>query len=220
MAFLRYEVELTGTAPLLCSNNCTVDTIGAPAEILGWYTKIKKREVRIERSMRNLYWLFSGYWNNEGVIEHPSTTDGNDVFEGYSDPILPAANLQRCLRDSAAAWAKGKDVNRSTVVENDARIIYDGPRDAREMLKDGRFYHSTPHKRGGMAVRLRLPEWQVRFRVLLNDEIMGVQDFARYIDRAGLAEGLGAWRPGSPKGGRFGRFQVTEMREITFEGDS
>jgi hypothetical protein len=216
MAFLRYAVELTGTAPLLSSNNCTIDQLGAPAEILNWYYKIpaKKREPRVERAMRNLHWLFSGYWNNEGAVTHPSETDGFDVFEGYSEPILPAANLQRCLRDAATAWKLGKDVSRSTIVENDAVISYDGPREARAMLQDGRYYSCRPNGRGNMAIRMILPSWVVRFNVLINDEIMGDRDFAKILDRAGVAEGLGAWRPGSPKGGRFGRFQVTELTPV------
>lgn len=213
MAFLRYEVKLTGTAPLLCSNNCTIDQLGMPAEVLSWYYKIpqKKRETRVERSMRNFHWLFSGYWNNEGEIQHPSETDGNAVFEGFSEPILPAANLQRCLRDAATAWKLGKDVSRSTIVENDSPITYDGPREARTMLQDGRFYSCRPNGRGNMAIRLLFPSWSATFRVLINDEIMGDRDFAKILDRAGVAEGLGAWRPGSPKGGRFGRFQVTDL---------
>lgn len=219
MAFLRYSVELTGTAPLLCSNNCTIDQLGLPADVLGWYHKIppKKRELRVERSMRNFHWLFSGYWDNEGTIQHPSETDGFDVFEGFSGPILPAANLQRCLRDAATAWKLGKDVSRSTIVENDSPILYDGPREARAMLKDGRFYSCRPNGRGNMAIRMVLPSWSARFRVLINDEIMGDRDFAKILDRAGVAEGLGAWRPGSPKGGRFGRFQVTDLSPLEID---
>lgn len=220
MAFLRYEVELTGTAPLLCSNNCTIDSLGTPADVLGWYHKIpqKKREERIERSMRNFHWLFSAYWGQEGTIQHPSETDGVDVFDGYSDPIMPAANLQRCLRDAATAWKLGKDVSRSTIVENDSPLAYVGPREARAMLKAGQFYNCKPNGRGNMAIRLILPEWSARFRVLINDEIMGDRDFAKILDRAGVAEGLGAWRPGSPKGGRYGRFQVTDLQPLDMDG--
>jgi hypothetical protein len=53
--------------------------------------------------------------------------------------------------------------------------------------------------------------------VLINDEIMGERDFVKILDRAGVAEGLGAWRPGSPKGGRFGRFSVTDFTPLSFE---
>jgi hypothetical protein len=221
MAFLRYEVELTGAAPLLCSNNCTIDNLGTPADVLGWYYKIpqKKREVRIERSMRNFHWLFSGYWGSEGTVEHPSETDGNDVFDGYAEPIIPAANFQRCLRDAATAWKLGKDVSRSTIVENDAKVVYDGPKEARAMLKEGRFYSCRPNGRGNMAIRLCFPQWSARYRVLINDEIMGDRDFAKILDRAGVAEGLGAWRPGSPKGGRFGRFQVTALTPLELDGE-
>jgi hypothetical protein len=167
--------------------------------------------------MRNFHWLFSGYWKHEGAVQHPSETDGCDVFENYADPILPAPNLQRCLRDAATAWKLGKDVSRSTIVENDSPITYNGPREARAMLKDGRFYSCRPNGRGNMAIRVMFPEWSVRFRVLINDEIMGERDFVKILDRAGVAEGLGAWRPGSPKGGRFGRFSVTDFTPLSFE---
>jgi hypothetical protein len=59
-----------------------------------------------------------------------------------------------------------------------------------------------------MAVRVRLPQWSATYRLLVNDEIIDPTTLAKILDRAGIAEGLGTWRP------MHGRFQVVQLEEI------
>lgn len=206
MAFRRFELTLEGTRPLICSNPCSVDPLGPYAQAISYYTKLKKN--RNEHALRRLHWLFSGYWATEGTFAYGPELDGDSAFKGYADPILPAQNLQRCLRDGATAWKLGKDVNRSIVVENDATIKYDGPRDASSMYQDSRFMSVARTARGTMAVRVKLPQWQATYRLLVNDEILDPVSLAKIIDRAGIAEGLGTWRP------FHGRFQAIKLEEV------
>lgn len=206
MAFRRFELTLKGTRPLICSNPCSVDPLGPHAQAISYYTKLKKN--RNEHALRRLHWLFSGYWGSEGTFAYGPELDGDSAFEGYSNPMLPAQNLQRCLRDGATAWKLGKDVNRAIVVENDADLTYDGPRDANTMIADPRFMSVARTARGTMAVRVKLPEWKATYRLLVNDEILDPVSLAKIIDRAGIAEGLGTWRP------FHGRFAVTQLDEV------
>ena len=85
------------------------------------------------------------------------------------------------------------------------------------MFNDGRYYHVKPTGRGGVAVRMTLPLWRAEFSLLLNDEISDVQTLGMVLDRAGMATGLGTWRPGSPKPGRFGRFVISDMTEVSVD---
>jgi len=59
-----------------------------------------------------------------------------------------------------------------------------------------------------MAVRVRLPQWIATYRMFVNDEIIDPQTLAKILDRAGIAEGIGTWRP------RHGRFRVTQLEEL------
>ncbi len=206
MAFRRFQVTLKGTRPLLLANPCTVDPLGEQAKAVSYFTKLRKN--RNEYALRRLHWLFSGYWLNEGTYTYGPELDGDSSFTGFDTPILPSQNFQRCLRDGATAWKLGKDTARAIVVENDAELDYDGPRDASEMFQQPRFISVARTKRGVMSVNLRLHHWSATYSLLLNDEIIDPIDLAKIVDRAGIAEGIGTWRP------FHGRFQVEKLQEV------
>lgn len=206
MAFRRFELMLEGARPLILSNPCTVDPLGPHAAAIKYFTGLKKN--RNEHALRRLSWLFSGYWGTEGTFTYGPDLNGDSAFEGFADPYLPAQNLQRCIRDGATAWKLGKDTKRAIVVEADTPIIYEGPTDAEDMYEDPRFVSIAPTGRGTMAVRVRIPEWRAAYRLLVNDEIIDPMTLAKILDRAGIAEGLGTWRP------MHGRFKVAELTEV------
>lgn len=206
MAFRRFELTIQGTRPLIFGNPCEMDPLGIHKAATDYFTSLKKN--RNEHALRRLKWLFSGYWGTEGDFIYGPALDGDSKFTGFTDPYLPAQNLQRCIRDGATAWKLGKDTKRAIVVENDAELIYDGPRDAELMYEDPRFVSVAPTGRGVVAVRLRLPQWSATYKLLVNDEIIDPTTLAKIIDRAGIAEGLGTWRPAN------GRFNVTQLDEV------
>lgn len=206
MAFRRFELTIEGTRPLILSNPCTVDPLGPHAAAIKYFTGLKKN--RNEHALRRLHWLFSGYWGTEGTFAYGPSLDGDSAFDGFAEPFLPAQNLQRCIRDGATAWKLGKDTKRAIVVEGDAPLAYDGPTDAQLMYEDSRFVSIAPTGRGTMAVRVRIPHWSANYSMLVNDEIIDPQTLAKILDRAGIAEGLGTWRP------MHGRFQVTQLDEV------
>jgi hypothetical protein len=76
------------------------------------------------------------------------------------------------------------------------------------MYDDQRFVSIAPTGRGTMAVRVRIPHWSATYRLLVNDEIIDPMTLAKILDRAGIAEGLGTWRP------FHGRFSVTQLEEL------
>jgi len=209
MSLRRFEVTVEGTRPIILGNPCTVDTLGPQAIAKKYYTSLKKN--RNEHALRRLDWVFSGYWGTEGEFSYGPDLDGDSKFEGYSDPFLPAQNFQRCIRDGATAWKLGKDTKRAIVVEADAPLIYDGPKDAVSMYEDSRFISCAPVSRGAMATRVRIPHWSASYRLLLNDEIIEPQTLAKILDRSGIAEGLGTWRP------MHGRFQVKSLEEVEID---
>lgn len=212
MSLRRFQLTLEGVKPLLCGNPCTIDTLGKEAQAKKWYTDLgkKKREIHLH-ALRRLDWLFSGYWSIEGEYRYGPELDGDAHFEGFSDPCLPASHLQRCIRDGAVQWRLGKDTKRSIMVEGDALIQYDGPKNATEMYENSRFVSIAHTVRGVMAARVRIPEWQVKYSLLLNDQIMDPETLEKILKHAGMAEGLGTWRP------QHGRFQLLELNEMELD---
>ena len=64
-----------------------------------------------------------------------------------------------------------------------------------------------------MRTRPIFNEWQVKFEILLNTEILSEAEFKRIIERAGFEYGVGELRPQLATG-ICGRFQLEEMKEI------
>ena len=212
MALKGFEVTVEGTSPLLCSNVESSDPLGEGSKQKAFFHSKRKKNDEDHRALRTLDWIFSGYWKNHGKVAIDE--DNNMVdFADFSAPTLPGANFQRCLRNAATKWKLGKDVLRSVVVSNDPEIEYDGPKDAIEMFnsRTAKYQKAAFTCRGVWVNRLMIPEWQVTYRLTVDDEILSVSQLKQIITMAGKAEGLGTWRP------RHGRFTASEPVEVGFD---
>lgn len=211
MTIRTLEITVEGTAGLLCSNVQYCDPLGEHDKRKAYFTgkKGKAKTEGVHRAVRTLDWLYSGYWKNEGTVEVDESA--NEVgFDGFSDPYLPGANFQRCLRNAATKWKLGKDVLRSVVVTNNPSLEFDGPTDAVEMFnhRAPKFQLAAFTQRGVWVNRLHIPAWSATFELTLDDEILGVDQLRQIANMAGKAEGLGTWRP------RYGRFVTGAITEI------
>ena len=212
MALKGFEVTVEGTSPLLCSNVESSDPLGEGSKQKAFFHSKRKKNDEDHRALRTLDWIFSGYWKNHGKVAIDE--DNNMVdFADFSAPTLPGANFQRCLRNAATKWKLGKDVLRSVVGSNNPEIEYDGPKDAIEMFnsRTPKFQKAAFTCRGVWVNRLMIPEWQVTYRLTVDDEILSVSQLKQIITMAGKAEGLGTWRP------RHGRFTASEPVEVGFD---
>ena len=209
MAFVNYQVTVSGLSGLLCSNVENSDPLGEGAKQKAYFSSKKKKNDEDHLCLRALDWVFSGYWKNQGTVKIHEAKNSVE-FHGFSDPYMPGANFLRCLRNAATKWKLGKDVLRSVVVTNDPLIEYQGSKDALEMYtKDQSYFSNTAFtSRGVWVQRLLFPDWKCTFELMVDDEILSVSQLNRIITMAGKAEGLGTWRP------RFGRFSASELVEI------
>jgi hypothetical protein len=212
MALKGFEVTVEGTSPLLCSNVASSDPLGEGSKQKAFFHSKRKKNDEDHRALRTLDWIFSGYWGSQGEISVDETENTVD-FEGFSNPTLPGANFQRCLRNAATKWKLGKDVLRSVVVSNDPEIEYDGPKNAIEMFnsRTPKFQLAAFTSRGVWVNRLMFPLWKATYRLTVDDEILSVSQLKQIITMAGKAEGLGTWRP------RHGRFTAGELVEVGFD---
>lgn len=65
--------------------------------------------------------------------------------------------------------------------------------------------------------RPKLPEWELDFTLTLNDDQLPTDVVKQILDQAGLYVGIGDYRPGSPRGGKFGKFMVTRFEVVKEE---
>ncbi len=179
MAIRRFDVDVTGTSPLLLSNNACSDPLSDAAKTKKFFTSKRTKSDDDHRNLRVIDWVYSGYWKKPGevVIDNAENTVN---FNGFD-------NL----------------VNRALVVEEDAEIDYDGPKTAKQLLSNPDFVLTSPvvrMKTTNWVTRLILPKWAIKYTVTIDDERISVEDLVRIADTAGRFEGLGTWRP------RYGRF--------------
>lgn len=73
---------------------------------------------------------------------------------------------------------------------------------------------ATNHQKGAVAVcRPRFDRWKTSFDVAIDDSIIDPKVALEILTDSGKRSGLGAYRVA--KGGNFGKFVVTEWKEIT-----
>ena len=205
MAIRRFEVELEGTAGLLLSNNLCSDPLSDAAKTKKHFTGKRTKADADHQNLRVIDWVYSGYWSEPGEVLIDDASNSVS-FEGFADLYLPSQNFQRCLRNGATAFKLGKEVERALIVENEARIEYDGPRTAAEMMRQPRFILTSPvvrQKVTNWVTRLVIPQWSVTYQLTVDDDRISVDALERIIGAAGRFEGLGTWRP------RYGRFVGT-----------
>ena len=209
MAIRRFEAAVSGTAPLLLSNNLCSDPLSQAAKDKKFFTSKRTKSDDDHMALRLIDWVHSGYWTQPGKVVIDDIENSVN-FEGFANLTLPSQNFARCLRNGATAFKLGKEVARALIVENEPLIKYDGPRTASEMIQQGQFVLTSPvvrQKVTNWVTRLILPAWSVNYQVTVDDERISVDDLERICQTAGRFEGLGTWRP------RYGRFS-TELTEL------
>ena len=210
MAFKSFSVTLEGLSPLLLSNVQSSDPLSEAFEQKRFFIDKAKHNKDDHIGLRTLDWLYSAYWHHYGTC-HLDEENNKVFFEGFSQPTLPADNFKRCLKEAATGWKLGKNVKRALMVFNEPFIEYDGPKNANDLFNSTspRFHRTFFVKRGVWVKRIAFPQWSVNYKLTVNDELITESQLKKIIDRSGLTEGLGTWRP------KYGRFEVTGIEKIS-----
>ena len=127
MAIRRFDVDVTGTSPLLLSNNACSDPLSDAAKTKKFFTSKRTKSDDDHRNLRVIDWVYSGYWKKPGEVVIDNAENTVD-FNGFANLFLPSQNFQRCLVEGAKAFKLGKEVNRALVVEEDAEKAAQGGR--------------------------------------------------------------------------------------------
>lgn len=188
---MRIAIEMTGTTPLLCHNIRLADPDDEFARQLAEITSDRtfKKTEEGRRAMERLEW-FGGLYTVNG-----------------SGPVMPTANIKRCLARAATTFKKGKDVTKAIHFSDlTTPIAYEGPRDLEKLYEQPEFRSRLMVSVGQQRVprvRPQFPQWALVGEAELVEEVMDLRLFQTIADLAGRAEGLGDNRSNG-----YGRFQA------------
>lgn len=188
---------------LLMHNERLADPIDPYSRWLGELTKKRSKTERDIEEIGRREFFGAGYWQTD---EGPEGKRAN--------PYVPTWNIVRCLQEAATRHKLGKQVLRGIIpVEEESRMIYDGPEDADELWKSGLF-----HSRKGVGVgqkrvmrtRPCFTDWKIEAELELDLTILDPDVVNLLAIEAGRYIGLCDARP------RFGRF--LGMAELLADG--
>lgn len=175
---MHVRIELKGRSPLVCHNIQLADPDNPVVKEIKALTSKREKTEDDRRAIERLEW-FGGIYLAPGI-------DG---------PVMPTANLRRCLNEGAKITKHGKSLVRAlSFADLAVPILYDGPRDLETMYADAAFRYRAPVKVGtAKTYRMRpiFREWQIVANAYLQEDMLDPAILQRVIDQTGIAEGLG-----------------------------
>lgn len=190
------RVTIEGTSPLLMHNGQLADPLNE------WSKKLKKYTAKRQKTDDD--------YNEMARIEFM----GGLYYDEKDGVYIPGDNIATMVRDGGKLKKRGATVQRGVeCLDLRCPLIYEGPR-TREGLWDLKFRDIRTIKNGptgGRTPRCRpyFSQWSVSFQLWYDPAVINLEDLRQCVVDAGTAVGLGDYRPGSPKGGRYGRFKLT-----------
>lgn len=120
------------------------------------------------------------------------------LYLGANGPMIPAANMLRCVEDGAKRIRKGRDVNRGIVpLEEYADLDYPGPRDVDKLWKEEFWLRKGVGVGTSRVIRTRpcFKEWKLSLAIEVDAEIWDIHQLQEVCALAGKYAGLGDMRP-------------------------
>jgi hypothetical protein len=133
-------------------------------------------------------------------------------------PYIPGDALQAMLVEGSRKSKQGRDFVAVSIEEERVPLQYKGPRDRLGLWKDDKFVFTKAVRNQQSRVMRTRPifrDWKVEFTVSIEDDAtVNPPDVERALTIAGRQVGIGDYRPGSPRGGRYGRFSLESFEPI------
>lgn len=190
----RIAFHIKGIVPQLMCNGATANPLHPLAKEMNKYSSKRKKTDEDYAELSRLGFMAALYWSEDTGV------------------YWPGEALDKMMNTSARIVRLGKQIERGArVVENKAPLIYEGPKDRGKLYKydNHKFVDTrmvTVNQRKVARTRPRFDQWELKFTVSLNPDIIDPQDVIATIERAGEQVGLSDFRP------RYGLFTVLEAK--------
>ena len=202
----QHTFKISGLTALLMHCGQTADPLNQFSQAM---KKISAKRNKTEddlRALSNIEWWAGLY------LSRPCSIEGSMVMpHPEAKIIIPAHVLDSCIREGARKIKLGKQASAGCIVAGDGRFSYDGPSDLVELSKSAehRAVHAVKVSTSKvMRCRPTFFDWSVEFDAEIDQSVIEPEHVKDALERAGRLVGIGDWRPGAPRGGSFGRFEV------------
>lgn len=189
---------MSGTSPLLMHNQRLADPLDPYAKALKAISSKKSKTDEDHEQMARIEF------------------EGGLYLDPDLGPYMPGVNIHRSLVEGARQTKRGKDVERAMLILDDVcPLAYRGPRDVEGLWADKTFVSRRSVKvKTSRLPRTRpvFPQWALECEAELDLSLLNFDDVIVIAETAGALAGLGDYRPSSPHGGSFGRYQAAVER--------
>jgi hypothetical protein len=206
---VQVTVKITSVSAIILHNGQLADPMNR------WQRALKAVSGKRDKTDEDFAALARLEWWGGIYLSAPAEVSKDGLDGTVADKarvILPATMLDGMIRAGARKLKKGKDAGAGLLVEADAILTYDGPKNPNALAKDDRFRRGDQVVVSGKRVTRTRPtftEWSAEFTVSVEPDVLNPETVKEIIAAAGKFVGLGDWRPGAPRSGPFGRFTVT-----------
>lgn len=190
------NATIEGTSPLLMANGQMADPMNVWARELKKITAKSKKTDEDYKQMAYIQFMGHAYHDKE------------------IGPFVPGDNIAVMVRDGGKVKKRGAAVQRGVECLNfRCPLVYEGPRDLEDMWDIGAFHLTMLAKNGSTGARVlctrpQFKKWKVSFSLFYEPRVINLDDLRQCVEDAGIVAGVGAYRPGCPHGGRYGRFKL------------
>lgn len=171
------NIQLQGTSPLLMHNSQLIDPDNEVAQAMARISSKRKKTPEDRAEMSRLE-----FW-------------GGLILEDGA-PVIPLANVIRCLAEAAKIRRLGKTVERALAMRTiSAPLVFDGPQDMASRFEHGEPYVDKRAVTVGtsriMRTRPKFPNWSLTADFILQESVLALDDLVDIVETAGAIEGLG-----------------------------
>ena len=197
---MRYQITIDGTSPILMHNGAAGLDNRSPANI-------EKNEISRKRG--------SNRTETDDVRLRELETQTSLWLNAKGAPEIPAAAFRAAIEIGARKLKQGPQVREGLIVESVDRFIYDESlgTNVEALGKNVQFTVGVVVQRARiLRTRAKFDKWGAIFTIEVDEELVGKDQLASWLDIAGRRIGLGDWRP--EKSGQYGRFVTKKIRVL------
>lgn len=160
----------------------------------------------------------------KGKVSSPTTSYDEEwkktVYLSMSDNVvcIPSINIEAMIRDAGRGHKVGKMTltkiltTGTEIVEFEVPILVSNKQITLEDIEEKEWLFSCAaciKKDRIMRTRAMIPTgWKANFNIRVTNPLIKKDVLQDTLERAGYEQGLMDWRPGAPKPGKFGQFEL------------
>jgi hypothetical protein len=195
---LKYiRVTISGATPLMMHNDRLANPMNEYARMLKEVNAKKPKTDADIQEVSKIEFLGGIYYSKDTGV------------------YVPGRNIRKAIVEGGRRSRKGKKIETAVTVSEEAvSLVYNGPREPKELFEQEAFVDVRMAKPPGQGRVLRTrpvfaPPWSLTFTLEYFPEEINASDLKQSTEVAGQLVGLGDYRPGK-SGGTFGKFRIAE----------